>query len=96
MKQSPDRALKSTEGTVVPGQGFYNAFKCESFQLPVVTDELTFSVSEAAHADHDEVNQSPDSAASCCKKHNDTCAGLTYIESMDSKAARKEAEEKSY
>jgi hypothetical protein len=87
MKQSPDRALKSTKWTIIPGQGFNNAFKCVLLQLSVVADKLAFCICEVAQTDYYKVNQGPDSTTSCCQKHQDTRAGLPDVESVDSKAA---------
>ena len=91
MKESPDRALKSTKWTFVSGQGFYNAFKCESFQLSVVADELTFSISEVTKADCDKINQCPDTTSTCSEKHKDTRTSLSDIESVDTKASAEKA-----
>ena len=92
MKESPDRALKPAEGTVEPGQGFYNAFKCVLFQLSVVTDELAFRISEIAETDRHQVNKCPDSAASCSKEHEDAGSNLAGIEPVDTEASAEKAQ----
>ena len=63
--------------------------------LPVL-DELAFGVSEVAHDDDDEVDQSPDTASSASEELGDACAGLSYIESMDSQASYKETEKQGH
>ncbi len=56
----------------------------------------SFSVCELAKKNHDEIYKCPDSASACRKKLCDTCSSLTYIEPVDSKVSKEEAEKKAY
>jgi hypothetical protein len=68
----------------------------ELFQLPVVPDELAFAICKVAKADCHEVNKSPYTTATCSKKHDDTCAHLASIESVDAKTSAQKAKDQCY
>ena len=91
-----DRTLKTAEWTIVAGYPFDQAAEWHVFQLSVVSDELAFCICEVSEADHDEIDQCPYSATTASKKHYDTSAGLTYIESVDTKASDKETQKQCY
>ena len=58
--------------------------------------ELAFGISEVAHDDGDEVDQSPDTASAACEELRDSCACLSDIESVNTKVSYKETEEQGY
>jgi hypothetical protein len=55
---------------------------------------IAFVIGKTAAQDHNEVDQSPNSATSAEQKHNDRTAGFTYIETVSSKASEKEAQQR--
>ena len=93
MKYSPDRTLSPAERAIAAGQGLYNAFKSELFQLSAHSDELSFAVSEVAHADDDEVDQCPYAASSASEELDNAGSGLAYIESMKSEPSAEKTEQ---
>ncbi len=53
-------------------------------------------VGEAANENHDEVDESTKTEASCGEKPNDTGAYFTYVETVNTKTAKEEAQKCSY
>lgn len=58
--------------------------------------EFAFAVSEVSETYDDEVDECPYSATSACQELGDTCACLSYIESVDTETSEKETKKKGH